>query len=555
MFFSKSRQVIGLDIGSSYVKAVELRETGRKGYSVVNFGITTLPPEAIVDGTIMNQGAVVDAITELMGQFKTKLKDVAISISGNAVIIKKISMPSMTKEELDEAIQWEAEQYIPFDVRDVNLDVQVLSPEGDQSGQMDVLLVAAKKELINEYTAMIAETGLTPVIVDVDVFALEAVHKLAYEQETETIALVNIGANVININVLAGGVSVFHRDIAQQGGNQFTEEIQKQLSVSYDEAEAWKTGGGLGQMSQSVVPQEVETILQQVSESVAAEIHRTLDFFTNTAGDEQITRVYLSGGSAKVATLPQVLENKLSASWGRPVPVELLDPFNRLTIDVDGLEDQAYRREVAPFSAIAVGLASRQVGDGRINLLPFKEKEKVRSVQQQLVFGAMGVGATLLVVLAIHVYYKGLISEQKDSIARLEGQIKQMEKLEKEVKTYRDQIAEFERKIAIIEDLNTKKSGPVHMMDQLAQATPEKLWLTSANQSGSILRLEGYAISNEVVSDFMNALEDTKNNLQSLAFFTNIEFDQTELVKEQKQRSDLMKFGLQVEIAYRSKQP
>src|SRR5438067_1340646 len=263
---AKSKLALGLDIGSSSVKLVQLKEA-KRGYILDAFGVAPLPPEAIVDGALMNSTAIVDAIRQLLSQYKLKNREVAIGVSGHSVIIKKISMPRMSQEELEESIQWEAEQYIPFDVKDVNIDVQILTPADQDSGtgQMDVLLVAAKKDMINDYTSVVSEAGLAPVVVDVDAFAVQNAFEVNYEApRSETVVLVNAGASVCNINVLANGLTTFTRDVTI-GGNQFTEEIQKQLNVSYDEAEKLKVGGDAAQDSDSVVPQEVERVIQGVA--------------------------------------------------------------------------------------------------------------------------------------------------------------------------------------------------------------------------------------------------------------------------------------------------
>lgn len=255
---AKGKLAVGLDIGSGSIKVCQLKQS-KKNYALQAFGMVQLPPEAIVDGALMNSNAVVDAIQELFQSQKIKSKEVATSVSGHSVIIKKINLPQMTPEELEESIQWEAEQYIPFDINDVNIDVQILNTESTQAGQMDVLLVAAKKDMVNDYTSVIMEAGLTPVVVDVDSFAVQNMFEVNYEvPRSETVVLINIGAAVTNINVLANGISTFTRDISI-GGGQFTDAIQKALNVSYDEAEALKLGGGAD--TDAVVPQEVERVL------------------------------------------------------------------------------------------------------------------------------------------------------------------------------------------------------------------------------------------------------------------------------------------------------
>src|SRR5512141_1331819 len=202
---AKSTLAVGLDVGSSSVKLVQLKEK-KGGYQLLGFGAAMLPPEAIVDGALMNSAAIVQAIQDVFSQQKVKATEVAIGVRGHSVIIKKISLPRMTQEELDESIQWEAEQYIPFDVKDVNIDTQILTPEGDAAGQMDVLLVAAKKDMINDYTSVCAEAGLAATVVDVDAFAVQNAVEANYDLSGDTVVIVNVGAAVSNINVISRGV-------------------------------------------------------------------------------------------------------------------------------------------------------------------------------------------------------------------------------------------------------------------------------------------------------------------------------------------------------------
>ncbi len=352
---ARAKNVLGLDIGSSAVKLVQLKES-KRGYQLRNFGSVQLPPEAIVDGALMNSTVIVNAIRELTQTRRIHHKEVGVAISGHSVIIKKITLPAMTEEELDESIQWEAEQYIPFDINDVNIDVQVLTPEPTDQGQMDVLLVAAKKDMINDYLAVIQESGLTPMVVDVAAFCVENAFEVNYDlPESDTVVLVNLGASVININVLSAGVTAFTRDISM-GGNQFTEEIQKQLNVGYDEAEALKVGGGSGMDADSVVPHEVERVIAAVSENLASEIQRSLDFYAATAADSQISRIYLSGGTCKLPSLYKVIENRVG------VPVEIMNPFRNIEFDPKRF-DPEYLREMGPAAAVAVGLGLRTPDD------------------------------------------------------------------------------------------------------------------------------------------------------------------------------------------------
>lgn len=353
--FSRSRPSIGLDIGSSHVKLMELAEDQKTGrHRLVNFGMAKLPPEAIVDGAVMNTNVIVDAIRELLQRHRVKTKNVVASVSGNSVIIKRINLPQMTSDELEESIQWEAEQYIPFDINDVNIDVQILEGASDDPAQMEVLLVAARKELVNEYQALIQQAGLKPGVVDVDAFAISNMFELNYDLPAESIALVNVGASNVNIHVMRSGVSAFTRDIAA-GGRQFTEEIQRTLNISYEEAEAMKVGGDERDKS-SVVPEEIERVLANVGDNLATEVQRSLDFYLSTSADGGLSRVYLSGGAARTPGLARAISKQTG------LPTEIVDPFRRIQIDERAF-NPAFLNDIAPQAAVVVGLALRRPGD------------------------------------------------------------------------------------------------------------------------------------------------------------------------------------------------
>ena len=351
--FGKSKSIVGLDIGSSCVKAVECAVKS-KGIELVKVGVAKLPPEAIVQGAFLNSGAVVSAIQEAIASAGIKSKLVATAVSGHSVIVKKISLPAMSREELDESIRWEAEQYIPFDINEVNLDFQIV--EGSETeGQMDVLLVAAKKDLIDDYTQVITDAGLQPAVIDVAAFAVENAFHANYESSSdEVVALVNIGSQVVNINIVSRGAPAFTRDIST-GGNAYTEEIQKALSVSWEEAERMKIGGSRHEESQDVVPQEVEDSIRQVTDTVLGEISRSLDFFAATAAESRISRVLLSGGGSQVSGLEAAFQGKTN------LPVERLDPLARVV--AAGSLDARMLEDLGPGLAVATGLALRRVND------------------------------------------------------------------------------------------------------------------------------------------------------------------------------------------------
>jgi type IV pilus assembly protein PilM len=347
----QSKSVVGLDVGSSTVKAVELSQKGRgRGFELTHLGVAKVPAEAIVQGAFLNAAAISESIREAIDAAKIRNKNVAAAVCGHSVIVKKVSLPMMSREELDEQIRWEAEQYIPFDVNEVNLDFQILESADDQ-GQMDVLLVAAKKDLIDDYVQVISEAGLVPVAIDVAAFAVENAFEANYQVgKQETVALVNLGAQVVNISIISGGVPCFTRDITT-AGNQYTEEIQKALSISFDEAERVKLGGGGS--GQDVVPQEVEQAMQSVTETVIGEISRSLDFFAATSSDTRIERVFLSGGAARVSGLRNAFQERSG------LPVEIMNPLSRML--PSSRFEQGYLDDVAPSLGVGVGLALRKL--------------------------------------------------------------------------------------------------------------------------------------------------------------------------------------------------
>jgi len=351
--FGKSKSVVGLDIGSSAVKAVELKPAG-KGFRVAAYGEEPVPADAIVDGAIIDAAAVAEAIRQVFERNKAfKGKDVCASLSGNAVIVKKITLPVMTESELGESIYWEAEQYIPFDIQDVNLDYQILDAGTgpDSRGSMEVLLVAAKKEKIGDYTGVIAQAGRTPVIVDVDAFALQNAFDVNYGLDPgQVTVLLNAGASAININILQGEQSMFTRDISI-GGNAYTEAVQKELDLPHELAEQLKKGIPVDGASF----EEAQPVLRAVTENVLLEVQKTFDFFKATASSDRIDRIMLSGGASRVDGFRDMLHERFNA------PVEEFDPFRTIVWDPKKLGREAV--EHASTAAVAVGLALRKVSD------------------------------------------------------------------------------------------------------------------------------------------------------------------------------------------------
>ncbi len=351
MLFSKPKGVVGLDIGSSAVKMVELKE--RKGeFSLVRLGLEPLSSEAIVDGSIMDSSLVVDAIHKLNEESKVKNANYATSLSGHSVIIKKINLPAMSQDELDESIRWEAEQYIPFDINDVHMDYVVLG-EGEMDGeQMEVLLVAVKKDKVNDYQSVISQTGKVPALVDVDVFAIQNAYEVNYDLDPlKVVALINMGAGVTNINILARGATVFWRDLTF-GGNQFTEALQREFNLAFEQAEALKRGESVGGFS---LP-DAKPVLDAVSEEMAGEVQKTFDFYSATSSEASVDELVLSGGCSLTPNLQQILRDRFG------VPTELMNPLRRVQYKESDF-DSEWLQSIAPRLAVSIGLAIRKVRD------------------------------------------------------------------------------------------------------------------------------------------------------------------------------------------------
>jgi len=350
MILGKKDSLIGLDIGSRSVKVAEITET-KNGRKLRRFGMADIPPGAIEDGAISDTETVAQVIRQLLKSASIKATNVALSIGGYSVIIKKINVQTMPEEQLQETIHFEAEQYIPFDISDVNLDFQLLGEVENNPSQMSVFLVAAKKEMVNDYINLATLVGLTPCIVDVEAFALQNIFEANYDIQGENVALIDIGASKTSLNILKDNSSVFMRDVAL-GCIQINQKIMSMLDCSYDQAELIK----FGEPSTKLSADELKQIISAVVTDWCTEIRRALDFFYTNYPDDPIKRIILSGGGANIAEFRQLLASESAAQ------VETLNPFNGVVVDEKSF-DPEYIRQIGPQAAIAMGLALRRVDD------------------------------------------------------------------------------------------------------------------------------------------------------------------------------------------------
>ena len=353
-FSSRSEGIMGVDISSTGIKLVELSRS-RSGYELVSLATVPLPRDAIVENTIIDSTAVTEALIEAVNAAKASTKNVALSVSGNAVIIKTITIPTVSEFELEAQIQYEADQHVPYDIDDVFLDFFIQGMTADDPEQMDVVLAACKREVVEDYQMVLAEAGLTAKCVDCAVFALEngaeltdqhtfpsgGDHLLA-DEDADVHALINIGANMMNINVLINGQMAFVRD-QFYGGQNLTEEIQKEHGISYQAAEQLKTDD-----FDSVHPEALERFYM----GLTSELVRSLDFYSASRAEFPVRKLLLSGGCALIPNIATELEQRLG------IDTAILNPFDSIKIPARKFDEQHVKR-IGPMLMVPVGLAMR----------------------------------------------------------------------------------------------------------------------------------------------------------------------------------------------------
>lgn len=341
--FGRKKTTVGLDIGSGLIKLVAIQHSGGEPV-LTKVAFTSVVDDAIVEGEVMDPGIVGDAIRGLLASAGLKAKNVVAAVGGRDVIIKKITMDRMKEAEAREVIRWEAEQHVPFDMENVELDFQILDPDGDGL-QMTVLLVAAKRELVETRVALLGDVGLEPAIIDVDAFALHNAFELNYPDAMRgVVGLINIGHETCNVNILDDGVPVLTRDIPV-GTRRFREDMQRERGVTADEAERMLQG--------FEATADLRPFLETRGEELAVGIERAAAFLQSASRSANgLARLYATGGGARIPGLGAMLADRLR------LPVQLANPLERLRV-ADGVLDMMQVDEVAPLLMLPVGLALR----------------------------------------------------------------------------------------------------------------------------------------------------------------------------------------------------
>ncbi len=343
----RPKPVLGLDIGSHTIKLVEFVSNG-SSRRIKRIGRALLPPKAIMDGSIREPELVIGVLRSLLDNVQPRLRHTATSIAGYSVIVKKVVVPYAEEKEIEDNLLVEAENYVPFEIDEVYIDFFVLKPKEEDNGT-EIFLVAAKKEVVDEYADLIQEVGLVPAVVDVDAFALGNALEGAYGQLSEPVAMVDIGAQKTNLNIVYNGISGFARDMAF-GGGLLTEAIQEATGLEYEEAERVKISG----TDNKALATEVSQVCDELCRLWAEELKKAIDFYkSNSKPELHPSFLFLSGGAALLKGLDSLLESELGLS------VRVFNPWRQM--EADESIDKEYLAAVAPQMTIATGLALRTV--------------------------------------------------------------------------------------------------------------------------------------------------------------------------------------------------
>ncbi len=349
MFGFGNKNLLGVDIGSSTIKIAEINST-RKGFELSSFGVMPLARGVINGGEIVDPLNVGQSVQSLVSSMRTKRNQVVCGVFGNAVIVKKISMPRMDPKLVAEQIKWEAEQYIPFDINEVTIEYKILN-SSTSTETMDVLLVAARQEIVFRYIESIEAAQLKMASLDVNGFGLANCFEHNYGKQDGVIGLLNFGAATTNFVAVDRGEVIYCRDIPV-GGFNYTNDIMQTMNISFEESEALKVSASMGQE----VPGEVNTQISSTNEHYAEEVKSSLEFFNTASGNLNVSRFYVTGGGIFVPGLVATISKATNT------PYEVMDPFLRVSFNKKNLSAE-YIEQIRPLSAIAVGLAFRQVGD------------------------------------------------------------------------------------------------------------------------------------------------------------------------------------------------
>lgn len=532
-FGSSVKSAVGLDIGSHSIKVVELVRAG-KSVKLARYAILELAPGTVVDGEIVNREHVNASIRDALRNAGIKPKTVYSAVSGRSVIVRRIPMEKMAEEEARQAIHWEAEQHIPFRIDEVSIDFKIINPEL-APGQMEVLLVAAKKEAVELHKGLLQGAGIRPTAIELEQFALQRTYEFSYRPSgDECVTILNIGAEVTNMVVVKGGLPSFNRDLSI-GGSRFIEALQRSMGLDYETSEKVLRG----ELPEGVSADEVRSALSYVIEELSTSVRRSFISFQASGESTRIDRMYISGGCSLVPGLSTTLSEQ------HGLPVEQLQPFQNLLVDSSTISEED-RNAVGALLAVSIGLALRAYEPGKVDINVMEPGDVKRKKAAGGGTGAaartgspiaavLGVLPIILIVagaVLMGLHYMKLKKQEtalQEEVTALDTQIAQMETQVGQQQLANDLSAQLEAKRTAVQSLALNQRFSVYTMEYLCRALyPEQtalaeeadkgIYLTAMVLSDSTMHLTGIARTWGDIVSFQRRLVDLKPDGQTQLF-------------------------------------
>lgn len=523
------KTTVGLDIGSHSVKVVELTRSG-KAMKLSRYAVVELAPGTIVDGEVVNRDHLVSAVGDAVTKAGIKPRGVNSAVSGRSVIVRRIPMEKMTEAQARQAIHWEAEQHIPFRVDEVSIDFKIINEEAGP-GQMEVLLVAAKKEVIHLHRGLIQGAGLRTASVDLEQFALLRAYQHAYNpSEDECVTILNIGADNTNLVIAKNGIPSFNRDLAI-GGTRFVEAVQRFLGFDYETAE----GVLRGNLPEGVSADDVKNAVSSVIQELSTSVRRSFISFQASGESTRIDKMYISGGCSLMPELTSILSEQ------HGLPVERFSPFRNIQVE-PGLVTDEEQPALDALLAVATGLALRGFvpGDMDINILPEEEKQKAKSTGATeasplaAVISWLPLGLVVVCVILLGLHYMSLQKDRdriREEIVSVNADIARMEEQLSRQQEVTALEQELTRKRAVISSLSLKQKSTVYILEYLCRAlypqqsalaeeAGKSIYLTDLTLMGTDLQIAGIARSWGDIIEFQRRLSEMSPDGSRTLFVT-----------------------------------
>ncbi len=531
----KGKTILGLDIGSRYLKLVEVKKES-KGFRLLSYGIEELPPEAIVGKEIMDRQVVIDKLTQLREKCSPQDNRAVINIAGRGVIVKKITMPYVSDKELEEAVQWQVRENIPFDLSDVSWDYRVLRKD-EISQEIEILLVAAKNDVVYNLLDIVKSSGYKPVVIDLDPMALlNLLANIDYLSQNERCAVINIGYETTGVLLIRNGTYNTNREIPI-ATKVYIEALMRFLDLPADKA----TSALVGKETEGHDIEDIRRIAESINEKLAEHLERLFPDFRPIGEEESLDKIYLSGGGANIIGLREFLANRYN------IPVEIMDPLPHFKMDADLINDEE-KPLIAPLLSTALGLAIRKIGKPAIpiNLLPLEEREIEKppflTVPEAIVTMAPPI-LVLLFILGTSMKTSSHLKKTQKTLLKVKAEQEEFKKKVRELRIIEAKRNEIKKRIDLLSKLAEGRYTPIKILDELNRILPDGIWLTQLTEedelpSGAVrLRIKGGALSLFDITDFLDVLNASP-------LFNSVELIETS--KEEKEGQVYIKFEILV---------